>query len=500
MKNRWIYGVAVWGLISCQPAPQPLDGQALAQQHCVGCHSFPTPQLLDSTTWYRYLLPRMGAFLGHYTDSLSRSSLLEEGTGGERVEAAGFFPEQPVIALDHWEAIRNYYLTHAPKRPLKAPEVAVGKTFPWQAIRPAFGLQPPSTTFLGRTGAGQVLLGDAMTGSLYVLGRRLELLGQAKTGETPVWVTEEEGAYWVTVMGSFSPTDAPKGSLLALPKDGKGGARTLIAGLQRPVHHVVGDWNGDGRKDVVVCEFGKWTGGLTLFTAREDGTFDRTVLLQQSGATKALATDWDRDGHLDLLALFAQGNEGIYWLRNRGDGTFETKVLKRFHPSMGSSFLALKDWDGDGREDLVYCAGDQADFPAIDKAYQGVYLWRRGQGDGLGDSIFLPLRGAYAAEVGDFNLDGQMDVAAISFFPDFNEQQPRGMAFFKGTQSGFEVSSFPEVGFGRWVVMHAADLEGDGDIDLLLGSLVMEVPGQEDLVQGWIDRGISMVVLENTTR
>lgn len=498
MKKMFFLGLAAGVLGACQSSPPPADGQALAQQHCVGCHAFPAPQLLDSTTWQRYMLPRMGAFLGHYTDSLSRSSLLEEGTGGERVEAAGIFPDAPTIPLESWEAIRAYYLSQSPKKPLVAKPVPAGNVFPWRAIRPAFGLQPPSTTFVGRAKTGQVLLGDAATGSLYVFNQRLELLGQAKTGETPVWVTEEGDAYWITVMGSFSPTDAPKGSLLKLPKSGQGGAQTLIAGLQRPVHHVVGDWNEDGVRDVVVCEFGKWTGGLTLFQGRKDGGFQRMPLLQQSGATKALAADWDRDGHMDVIALFAQGNESLYWLRNRGDGTFETQILRRFHPSMGSSFLALDDWNGDGWDDVVYCAGDQADFPAINKAYQGVYIWPRIPGAGLGDSLFLPLRGAYGAALGDFDRDGRKDVAAISFFPDYEVQQP-GMVYFRGTEAGFESSTFPEVGFGRWVVMHATDVDDDGDTDLVLGSLVMEVPGRDDLVQGWVERGISFVVLENTS-
>ena len=94
-----------------------------------------------------------------------------------------------------------------------------------------------------------------------------------------------------------------------------------------------------------------------------------------------------------------------------------------------------------------------------------------------------------------------MDLAAISFFPDFEHQAQEGFVYFQN-QGNFRFSAFtfPEVSLGRWLVMDVGDIDQDGDQDIALGSLTFEVIGGGNYVDTWIANGIPFAILENTTQ
>ena len=48
--------------------------------------------------------------------------------------------------------------------------------------------------------------------------------------------------------------------------------------------------------------------------------------------------------------------------------------------------------------------------------------------------------------------------------------------------------------------MDSKDYDGDGDEDLILGSLAFEVAGDTTLVSKWARGGLPFVILENTLR
>lgn len=476
--------------------------EQLSARVCGSCHSAPTPDLLDKRSWRDVVLPRMGTFLGIYPKGVSRASLIEKGAAETYITSHNIYPEIPTIDAQTWKRLRSYYVDNAPKKlpNNSASSLTISATF--NAVRPAFSLQPPSTTFVNIDDkTGSVTIGDAVSGKVFSLTPQLAVVRRDSTGEAPAWITSNDDARIATIMGSFSPTDAPTGKVVWIPSDPKRSISEIITGLQRPVHHAVADLDGNGENDIVICEFGKWTGGLSWWKCKKKGEYERIPLREGPGATRVEIRDWNRDGRLDVIALFAQGNENITAFINNGDGTFAEETVLQFPPSWGSSYFAIQDIDTDGDNDIIHCAGDNADFGPLLRPYHGVRIFFNNGKNQFPDTVFLPLHGAYSAIAADFDLDGDTDISAISFFPDHKEKPVRGFVYYENEGRGtYKTSTFPEVGAGRWIVMDSGDIDHDGDLDLILGSLVMEVKGRHDLVDNWVKNAIPFVILENRTR
>lgn len=478
---------------------EALNGETLAKIHCGGCHKFPEPELLDQSSWKNYMLPRMGYMMGIYPNDTVRASLIEAGPAGQIVEAANVFPKEPILTPEQWQKIEQYYLQNSPPQPIAIPEKTIQKTQAQFKLNiPKYQLSPPSSTMVHYQEEEQRLyIGDAITQSLLLFSNDLQLQNIAKVREGAVWLESMENDLWVTVMGSFSPTDAPKGFIMKLPRDGSQ-VQLPIQGLQRPVHSAYADLDADGLLDVVVCEFGKWTGALSWWKNLGDDRFEKRLLAQQPGALKAYIRDFNNDQRPDVIAAFGQGNEGIWIFYNEGQGQFRKEQALQFHPSMGSSFFDLYDFNGDGHPDIVYTSGDNADFKPILKHYHGLRIFLNDGNNQFAERFFYQLNGAYNAIPRDFDGDGDVDVAVISFFPDFKDHPEEGFVYLEN-QGDFEftAASFEEVSLGRWIVMDSGDLDQDGDEDLVLGSLTFEVVPPMGLVEKWVAGGIPFVVLEN---
>lgn len=213
--------------------------------------------------------------------------------------------------------------------------------------------------------------------------------------------------------------------------------------------------------------------------------------------------DMNGDGLQDVMALMAQGDEGVFYYENQGNGSFGEKRLLSFLPLNGSQYMELADFNDDGLDDILYVCGDNADKTPILKPYHGVYIFLNQGGLDFQQSFFYPLNGAYKAIPRDYDLDGDLDIAAISFFPDYYSSPEESFVYLENVgDMKFDDFSFPEATNGRWIVMDAEDMDADGDVDLALGSFVYftALGDTTGLGQKWLSKGPSVVVLENTTR
>lgn len=148
----------------------------------------------------------------------------------------------------------------------------------------------------------------------------------------------------------------------------------------------------------------------------------------------------------------------------------------RFPPVYGSSYFELTDIDQDGDEDLIYTNGDNADYSYALKPYHGLRIYLNDGHFRFKQAWFYPLFGATQSQTGDFDGDGDIDLVTIAFFPDFAQKPLENFVYFENKGNlKFTPHTSAGSGQGRWLTMKAADVDLDGDLDVLLGSFSRSV-------------------------
>jgi hypothetical protein len=276
-------------------------------------------------------------------------------------------------------------------------------------------------------------------------------------------------------IGQINPNDAKLGKIQEIGlnhmKFTKNAVQSIFDSLRRPVQILNVDLNGDQQKDILVCEFGNLLGALSWLENKGNGNFEKHILREVPGAIHAIVQDVNHDGLPDIWVLFAQGDEGIVLFVNKGKGQFDQQQILRFPPIYGSTSFDLVDFNGDGNMDILYTCGDNADFSPVLKSYHGVYLFLNDGQQHFQQKYFYPIHGCYKAIARDFDGDGDLDIAAISFFADYSIDPGEGFVFLENKGNlNFEASTLQETKTGRWLTMDAGDVDGDGKPDILLGN------------------------------
>ncbi|HEX5172289.1 MAG TPA: VCBS repeat-containing protein, partial [Cyclobacteriaceae bacterium] len=311
---------------------------------------------------------------------------------------------------------------------------------------------------------------------------------------------------YILMMGHFVPSDEAAGQLIKAVKNKSGdyeGYQVVIKGLRRPVDVAYADIDDDGDEDIVVCEFGNHTGSASLFI-KEGRQYRKKVLMELPGAIKVIVEDLNNDSRKDLIVLMAQGDEGVDLYYNEGNAQFRRERVLQFPPVYGSVSISLTDFNGDGFKDLLYVNGDNADASRIVKPYHGIRVFLNDQHQHFNESFFYFFPGAYKAIASDFDSDGDMDLAAISFFPDFKQRPIKGFIYLENISEGghlkFMSSKLPKTETGRWITMTDADINQDGRMDLVLGSFTsVDIPGDSSglLKKSFQKDALSVMLLLN---
>ena len=522
MRPRTIIWILFAGSLFtfCTDSPSPvepsgLSGGQLAQSYCGSCHAYTPPDLLSKTIWAENVLPAMGHRLGIYQTSHSRDSLLELMGNRTIIEQANIFPVHPTIAMEDWVKIIDFYVEHAPDA---NPEITdsipiIPELHQFTYTPVPHASRPPLTTLVKILPDGRGLVyADTKPGinKLFRLDTSFRLVEELNFKTAPIQYHEISDTLFITTIGKNPfPTDQTDGDYQIVYKSPGSEiydqSKIILPGLQRPVSVVYGDIDQDGLEDILVCEFGNLTGQLALYR-NTGGGYTRQVLKNSPGAIHAAITDWDGDGHLDIIALMSQGREGIYLFQNDGQNdpqgniSFSKKELLSFSPLHGSQYFELHDFNGDGHLDILYVCGDNADKTPILKNDHGLYIFENDGAGNLNQSWFYQQNGAYKAVAADFDQDGDLDIAAISFFPDYVNRPNESFVYLEN-KGGMEFvpHSFPQASQGRWMVMDVGDFDLDGDPDIVLGSFVYFIPMGDTTGLGdwWMEQGPSVVLLEN---
>jgi hypothetical protein len=474
-------------------------GKALASTYCQTCHLLPDPSMATKSIWVDHILPNMGPRLGIFQyngleyPSSRKSALIPKG----------FYPDSPIISKDEWQAILSYYGTVSPdsldpQRRNKPISDSNSLFFP---VMPSHHRPNPVSTMVAiDTGSRELFYDDGLLGKLFIYNAQLKLKDSIQTSSLIVDMIKENDKIMLCDIGVINPNDGRSGKIWLWEKKGKNGQRDslrLIAdSLRRPVQMISTDLNQDGKPDLLVCEFGNLLGEFAWFENLGDHQYTRHILREIPGAIHAIVQDFNHDGLPDIWVLFAQGNEEIVLFVNKGHGQFEAHDVLRFPAIFGSTSFELADFNGDGYVDILYTAGDNADYSQILKPYHGVYIFLNDGQQHFKLKYFYPIHGCFKAIARDFDGDGDLDIAAISFFADYQNQPQEGFVYLenKGALS-FEASSIPETKVGRWLTMDAGDLDGDGLTDIVLGNFsVGPIPIHP--IQDW-KKGPGFLLLKN---
>jgi hypothetical protein len=233
--------------------------------------------------------------------------------------------------------------------------------------------------------------------------------------------------------------------------------------LQGPPGSVVtGDFNLDGKLDLAITT----SSGVSVLLGKGNGAFYPAVYYPVGGTPLSLAvSDFNNDGKPDLAVTVggtANNISNISVLLGNGDGTFRPPVTSLVGFIFGS--LAVGDFNLDGKPDLAIINNTSSPNSA------GVVI-ALGNGDG---TFQYPLTTYFAGPnpsalaVADVNDDGKPDVVVVNY----DTQQgygPGSLAILLGNGNGTLASPVQyDVGNGATSVV-VGDFNGDGELDLAVG-------------------------------
>ena len=288
-------------------------------------------------------------------------------------------------------------------------------------------------------------------------------------------------------IGFLFPTNELTGQVQILYNDGGSFTTEVIySGVGRVVCAEPGDLDGDGDLDLAICVFGHQSGTFG-WLEREGSMWIPHSIDSVPGAIHAWPVDVDGDDDLDLLAILSQHSEEVVLYRGDGAGGFSKEILfKSPDTYFGMSGLEPVDLDLDGDLDLLVTHGDtlDLDLPAeVDPdRYYGL-MWFEGDGTGAFERHEIAdARGAYSAKASDMDLDGDLDIVLAALQgPAMYPQLPlRPLRWFENDGSENFTEYDIEVSPEQLITLEIADVDGDGDTDILAGSFEINNTGDTE--------------------
>lgn len=299
----------------------------------------------------------------------------------------------------------------------------------------------------------------------------------------------------VASIGSIYPNDLLIGEAVLLINDGQQNfeKRVLVSGVPRLSDMQPGDIDGDGDMDFGLAMFG-WlsTGAVGWLEQITPEKFELHTVQEINGAMHMELVDLDLDGRLDLVTLVSQQHEMILCFRNLGNGKFDPILLgEAQHPNFGSSSFQVVDLDQDGDLDILYSNGDVMDTSTSPKPYHGIqWLENTGNFNFVYHDI-TRFHSCYQAVAADMDGDGDLDVVGSNLYFDWLEHdmpsliwlENDGKQHFTRRRIAYSPSNLATIDVG--------DLDGDKRPDIIAGGMHIPGPmGRSGRITVWLNKGL----------
>ncbi|MCZ4317736.1 T9SS type A sorting domain-containing protein [Aequorivita viscosa] len=243
--------------------------------------------------------------------------------------------------------------------------------------------------------------------------------------------------------------------------DGHGvfGPENIIANLDQTIWISAADIDGDGDMDIMAVS-GPQDKIVWFENLDGQGNFSGQNIVSNTadGAYAVVAGDLDGDGDLDLIAAIDLAGTVAWYENLNGLGSFST--IKIIDNTLGSpQFVSVADMDGDGDLDVV----GNGVSPNV------IYWFENMDGHGtFGTKHIIHDEVPYknATPMADIDNDGDMDIFSAS--PGNNE-----VAWYENLDALGNFgpkNTITNTLENAWTVF-AADLDNDGDIDVLATSV-----------------------------
>ena len=248
---------------------------------------------------------------------------------------------------------------------------------------------------------------------------------------------------------------------------------------------AIGDFNEDGKQDIVVTGYKKFT----MFVSKVGGGFDTDVHaiydpVELGSDTPAMPMDVNRDGHLDLVFFMSRTHAGSSTVEtnsrivvNYGDGhggftarwSAKTYGANEYDVEQAIS-LDTGDVNGDGFADLAIRTR-QYDF-AMQRQNQQVRIFTSTPQGQLLPTMSIPaileIGNSYLAMdyigLGDFNGDGRQDIVSSS-----GGMDQRLSIKLQSTNGTYNTAPLLRTTQPLGVPVEVADLDNSGKDDVLIG-------------------------------
>ncbi len=232
-------------------------------------------------------------------------------------------------------------------------------------------------------------------------------------------------------------------------------ARVAIEGDEFPQLPATGDFNQDGRLDLVYA-VNENTNAVFVYLADKKGLFQdstRIELFSETGLTAPAVGDFDNDGH-DDIAICSETTNLLTIFLGAGNGSLTQVGLPT--PSFSHPMsLYSADFDQDGFDDLALTRTDWFTFGAVT-----IFL-SNGDGTFATGTDYTAGVGAYTIAIGDIDGIKGPDFVTANFFS--NSYTP----YLNDGTGHFTAGT--EVFFTRWILTtHLADVDNDQRLDLLI--------------------------------